>query len=154
MNTAYKAEKNALGKKLPWKPIAHKIPEEAVPAKKVSFRKASPSRKAFLIFNYVLMTVVCLSCVLPFVHLLAVSLSSRSAVAAGKVAFLPVELTTSSYEYALVKGDFLRSLGNSLARTFLGTLLNLVLMILTAYPLSKGKDKLMGGKNGKDSGKF
>ncbi len=144
MNTAYKAEKNALGKKLPWKPIAHKIPEEAVPAKKVSFRKASPSRKAFLIFNYVLMTVVCLSCVLPFVHLLAVSLSSRSAVAAGKVAFLPVELTTSSYEYALVKGDFLRSLGNSLARTFLGTLLNLVLMILTAYPLSKGKDKLMG----------
>ena len=107
-------------------------------------KTASPSRKAFLIINYLLMAVVCLSCVLPFVHLLALSLSSRSAAAAGKVTFLPVEFTLSSYEYALVKGDFLRSLGNSLVRTFLGTMLNLVLIVLTAYPLSKNRNQLLG----------
>ena len=83
MNTAYKAEKNALGKKLPWKPIAHKIPEEAVPAKKVSFRKASPSRKAFLIFNYVLMTVVCLS-YLPGCHCASAAEGYRKQVHEGE----------------------------------------------------------------------
>ena len=112
--------------------------------KKASSRKASPSRNAFLTFNYLLMVVVCLSCVLPFVHLLAVSLSGRSAVAAGKVTFFPIDFTLSSYEYALVKGDFLHALVNSLARTFLGTMVNLTLMVLTAYPLSKGRDRLLG----------
>ena len=112
--------------------------------KKASSRKASPSRKAFLTFNYLLMVVVCLSCVLPFVHLLAVSLSGRSAVAAGKVTFFPIDFTLSSYEYALVKGDFLHALVNSLARTFLGTMVNLTLMVITAYPLSKGRDRLLG----------
>lgn len=107
-------------------------------------KKASLSRRTFLIFNYLLMAIVCLSCVLPFVHLLAVSLSGRAAVAAGKVSFLPVDFTLSSYEYALKKGDFLRSLLNSLIRTFLGTSVNLLLMVITAYPLSKPKEKLLG----------
>lgn len=107
-------------------------------------KKASLSRRTFLIFNYLLMALVCLSCVLPFVHLLAVSLSGRAAVAAGKVSFLPVDFTLSSYEYALKKGDFLRSLLNSLVRTFLGTSVNLLLMVITAYPLSKPKEKLLG----------
>jgi len=107
-------------------------------------KKASLSRRIFLIFNYLLMAIVCLSCVLPFVHLLAVSLSGRAAVAAGKVSFLPVDFTLSSYEYALKKGDFMRSLLNSLIRTFLGTSVNLLLMVITAYPLSKSKEKLLG----------
>lgn len=107
-------------------------------------KKASLSRRTFLIFNYLLMAIVCLSCVLPFVHLLAVSLSGRAAVAAGKVSFLPMDFTLSSYEYALKKGDFLRSLLNSLIRTFLGTSVNLLLMVITAYPLSKPKEKLLG----------
>ena len=38
----------------------------------------------------------------------------------------------------------MRALGNSLVRTFLGTMINLVLMVLTAYPLSKEKNRLMG----------
>ena len=107
-------------------------------------KKLSASRKIFLICNYTLLVAVCLSCVLPFVHLLAVSLSGRPAVAAGKVTFWPIEFTLSSYEYALKKGDFMRALGNSLVRTFLGTMINLVLMVLTAYPLSKEKNRLMG----------
>lgn len=49
--------------------------------------------------------VICVTCVLPFVHLLAVSFSSSSAVAAGKVGFLPVEFTTSSYEYVITAVD-------------------------------------------------
>ena len=85
----------------------------------------------------ILLGIICITCVLPFVHLLAVSFSSSSAVAAGKVGFLPVEFTAASYQYVISGGRFLRAMGISVERVILGTLLNIVLMILTAYPLSK-----------------
>lgn len=81
--------------------------------------------------------ILCVTCVLPFVHLLAVSFSSSSAVAAGQVSFLPVEFTTASYQYVISGGRFLRAMSISIQRVVLGTLLNVVLMVLTVYPLSK-----------------
>ena len=103
--------------------------------------------KPISVFDVILavgLGVVCVTCVLPFVHLLAVSFSSSSAVAAGRVGFLPVEFTTASYEYVISGGRFLRAMAISLERVFWGTLLNLLLMILTAYPLSKSE--LIGRK--------
>lgn len=99
---------------------------------------------AFDIILAVVLGFVCITCVLPFVHLLAVSFSSSSAVSAGRVGFLPVEFTTASYEYVISGGRFLRAMAISIERVFWGTLLNLVLMILTAYPLSK--QELVGRK--------
>ena len=99
---------------------------------------------AFDVILAVVLGVVCVTCVLPFVHLLAVSFSSSSAVAAGKGGFLPVEFTTASYEYVVSGGRFLRAMAISLERVFWGTLLNLLLMVLTAYPLSKSE--LVGRK--------
>ena len=103
--------------------------------------------KPISVFDVILavgLGVVCVTCVLPFVHLLAVSFSSSSAVSAGKVGFLPVDFTTASYEYVISGGRFLRAMAISLERVFWGTLLNLLLMILTAYPLSK--PELIGRK--------
>lgn len=92
---------------------------------------------AFDVILIILLGVICITCVLPFIHLLAVSFSSSSAVAAGKVGFLPVEFTPASYEYVISGGRFLHAMGISLERVILGTLLNIVLMVLTAYPLAK-----------------
>lgn len=92
---------------------------------------------AFDIVLIVGLGIICVSCVLPFIHLLAVSFSSSSAVAAGKVGFLPVEFTAASYEYVFTGGKFLHAMGISLQRVVLGTLLNVVLMVLTAYPMAK-----------------
>ena len=103
--------------------------------------------KPISVFDVILavgLGIVCVTCVLPFVHLLAVSFSSSSAVAAGRVGFLPVEFTTASYEYVISGGRFLRAMAISLERVFWGTLLNLLLMVLTAYPLSK--EELVGRK--------
>lgn len=97
-------------------------------------------KKKTTVFDIVLIVglgIICITCVLPFIHLLAVSFSSSSAVAAGKVAFWPVEFTMASYEYVLTGGRFLHAMAISLERVILGTLLNLGLMILTAYPLAK-----------------
>ncbi len=98
----------------------------------------------FAIFNYTFLAVTCLICVLPFVNLLAVSFSGNSAVAAGKVVFLPVDFTLSSYEFALFGGKFTRALMVSLTRVVLGVGINIVLMVITAYPLSKPKSKVWG----------
>lgn len=106
---------------------------------------ASNMKKKISVFDVVLMIglgIICVTCVLPFVHLLAISFSSSSAVAAGKVGFLPVEFTTSSYEFVIKGGRFLHAMAISIERVVLGTLLNVVLMVLTAYPLSK--DNLPG----------
>lgn len=105
---------------------------------------ATPTRKAFIIFNYFFLTAVSLICVAPFIHLLAMSFSSNSAVAAGRVGFLPVEPTLASYEFALKGGEFTQALWISVQRVVLGVSVNLVLMIITAYPLSKSKQKLAG----------
>lgn len=102
------------------------------------------SSKTFNMINCIFLALVCIICVLPFINLLAVSFSSSAAVSAGKVGLVPVEFTTAAYEYALQGGKFLRSLAISLQRVVIGVGLNLFFMVITAYPLSKRKDQLMG----------
>ncbi|MBT2293211.1 carbohydrate ABC transporter permease [Paenibacillus albidus] len=104
----------------------------------------SMGRRLFHILNYTVLIITSLLCILPFINLLAVSFSSSAAVSAGNVAFWPVEFTTKAYEFALTGGDFFTSLWISIKRVVLGTIINLVLIVLTAYPLSKSKQKLMG----------
>ncbi|MDQ6419692.1 carbohydrate ABC transporter permease [Paenibacillus sp. LHD-117] len=101
------------------------------------FYKESLSRRAFVIFNYVLLAVVTLLGIIPFIHLLAVSLSSNIAVSAGEVTLWPKGFTLEAYRFLGQKVEFIRSLGVSLQRVVLGTFINMLLTILTAYPLSK-----------------
>lgn len=102
------------------------------------------ARKCFLVFNYIFLILIGLICLLPFVNLLAVSFSSSSAVASGQVTFWPVDFTVSSYQYVLKSSQFLHSLGISILRVVLGVGLNMLLMVMTAYPLSKSKSALKG----------
>jgi putative aldouronate transport system permease protein len=99
--------------------------------------KASLSRKAFLAINFIVLSILALLCVLPFVNLLAISFSSKEAVTSGKVGFLPIGFTASSYSFIMHSPAFLKSMGVSIARVALGVSVNLLLVILTAYPLSK-----------------
>lgn len=104
----------------------------------------SLGRRMFHVCNYTFLILVSLLCILPFVNLLAVSFSGSAAVSAGKVVFWPVDFNLKAYEFALEGGQFYQALWVSVQRVVLGTLFNLVLMVLTAYPLSKSKDKVMG----------
>lgn len=104
----------------------------------------SRGTKIFNVINCIFLSLVCLTCVLPFVNMLAVSFSGSAAVSAGKVTFWPVDFTTAAYTYALSGGKFLRALMISVERVVLGVSLNLVLMVLTAYPLSKTRKQVHG----------
>jgi putative aldouronate transport system permease protein len=72
---------------------------------------------------------------------LAISFSNSGAVAAGRVLFWPVDFTTSSYEFAFTNGRFFPALLISIERVVLGTGVNLLFMIMAAYPLSKTKQQ-------------
>lgn len=100
----------------------------------------SMPRRIFLVCNTVFILIVALICVAPFINLLAVSFSDKVAVAAGEVTFLPVGFTTISYKFITNTSKFTDSLFVSIKRTFIGVPVNLLLIILTAYPLSKSKE--------------
>ena len=101
-------------------------------------------RTCFNIFNYAILIITCLLCLLPFVHLLALSFSSSTAVSAGAVGLWPVDFNTKSYEFAIQGGKFFKALFVSLKRVALGVPISLFLIVITAYPLSKSKEKIAG----------
>lgn len=100
-------------------------------------RKASMGRIVFLAANYVFLIGAAVVCLLPLLHVLSVSLSSSAAAMGGLVGLWPVQFTLSAYEYAIMKPEFLVSLGVTLKRAALGTAISMFLAILTAYPLAK-----------------
>lgn len=107
----------------------------------MSKSKSSPSRKVFLVINYIVLTFLGLICVLPFINLLAISFSNKTAVAANAVTFWPIGFNTAAYSFIMSSSQFLRALWISVQRTVLGVALNLILIVFTAYPLSKSKQK-------------
>jgi putative aldouronate transport system permease protein len=98
----------------------------------------SIGRKVFMIANVTILSILALSCLLPFIHLLAVSFSSPTAATAGDVSFWPIGFSLKAYGYVMAKRAFLLSLVVSFKRVFLGTTINMILVVITAYPLSKG----------------
>ena len=85
-----------------------------------------------------LFLLVCLVVViLPLANVLSNSLSSATAVARGVVWLVPVEFTLGSYQRILEDGQMLRGMYNSLFYTTVGTILNVTLTIMAAYPLAR-----------------
>ncbi len=81
-----------------------------------------------------------ISCIIPMINLLAVSLSSSVSVTAGEVSLWPVEFTTISYKMVLKNKGFWQSMSVSIKRIILGGIVNLLITIFCAYPLSKSSD--------------
>jgi len=106
--------------------------------------KASAGRRLFQGVNYTFLGLLTLTCILPFVNLLAVSLSSNKAVASGAVFLWPVDFTTNAYVFLAGKREFLVALGVSCLRVLLGTVVSVAVVVLAAYPLSKGAGVLRG----------
>ena len=101
--------------------------------------RISPSRRLFLIINGIILVGAALTCVLPMIYVLSLSLSSSTAVAAGDVKLLPVGFNLQSYTYVFGKAEFMRSFLNSVLRVAVGVPIMMIVNVLMAYPLSKEK---------------
>ncbi|MBN3526603.1 carbohydrate ABC transporter permease [Paenibacillus apiarius] len=99
--------------------------------------KKTLGRRLFLGCNFVFLAAISCLCLMPIIHILAISFSSGAAASAGKVLLWPVEFSTAAYQNVFGKPEYLRAFWVSLQRVLLGTSLSMFLTILTAYPLSR-----------------
>ncbi|MHA6483416.1 carbohydrate ABC transporter permease [Paenibacillus sp. strain BS8-2] len=104
----------------------------------------SLSYRIFSVFNHAFLLIIALLCILPLIHILAVSFSGREAAGANLVTFYPINFTLDAYEKTIGNSQFLSSIWISLQRTLLGTSIGMALVFLAAYPLSKEENMFRG----------
>jgi putative aldouronate transport system permease protein len=93
--------------------------------------------RIFNVFNTCLLIALAILCIIPLLHVLAISFSSKAAADASLVGLWPVEFSLEAYKKTINNPVFLHSIWISIARTVLGTALTLAVTFLAAYPLSK-----------------
>lgn len=106
--------------------------------------RESRGDRIFLGFVFAFLTLVLVAITYPLIFIVSSSFSSGQAVGAGKVWLLPVEPTLVGYETVFRHSTILLGYVNSTVYTVLGTLINIFVTVLVAYPLSR-KD-FFGGK--------
>jgi putative aldouronate transport system permease protein len=74
---------------------------------------------------------------MPFLHVVARSLSAEAPILRSEVFLWPVRLTADAYKRIIESGTFWRAFRNSGIITVLGTLAAMVMTTLCAYPLSR-----------------
>jgi len=103
-----------------------------------------PGQKRFSIGQTVLNIVILLlvaTCVLPFLNVIAISLSSKSAILRGEVNFWPVEFNLDAYQVIFRDKSMTWALLYSVMLTVGYTVMAMILTILLAYPLSRQRLK-------------
>lgn len=93
--------------------------------------------KSFDAMIYVIVTIVVIICVLPFLHVLSMSLSSTQAVMSMKVSVFPVGFTLEAYRRVIGDMSMIRSLFLTIEVTVLFSLLGLFLTVALAFPLTR-----------------
>lgn len=88
-----------------------------------------------------ILVVLCLTCILPFFHLAAKSISSNSAVLAKSVYFWPKGINLDAYISIFKDGTLTYAMGYSVIVTLLFTALGMLVCTCAAYPLSKKRLK-------------
>ncbi len=92
---------------------------------------------AINVLIYAFITLVSLTCVLPYIHVIAKSLSSESYVIAKQVVLLPKGFTTEAYRKVFSDNSFIVSFGVTVLMTVLFTLMGMIITVCAAYPLSR-----------------
>lgn len=98
----------------------------------------------FRLADAVIMLIVgaaLLICILPFLHIISISLSSKHAVLSGNVTIFPRELDFRAYEIVFKDSRMLWSMGLTIVLTASFTAISMAMSICAAYPLTKERLK-------------
>ncbi len=102
----------------------------------MTIKEGGAGRKAFQAFNYSFLFLLMLICLYPLYLQLITSLSHGLEVMKGGITLLPRNVTFSTYK-TLVRGELFMYMKNTVVYTVVGTLVNLVMSCLCAYPLAR-----------------
>ncbi len=90
-----------------------------------------------VIVIHVVVILLALLCLFPIWNMVCMSFSSSTMVMANKVTFFPREFTLEAYKRIIQDTQFFVSFGRSVLRVVLALIINLTMIVLLAYPLSK-----------------
>lgn len=93
--------------------------------------------KVFDIVNYSLLVIIAIIMLYPFINVLAISFSSYKGYVQNPFMIFPTEFSLEGFKYVFKNGLILSSYKNTIIITITASLLSLILVTLTAYPLSK-----------------
>lgn len=97
----------------------------------------------FNIFTYGIIILLCLSIILPFINILALSLNDGADAQRGGIHFWPREFSFENYISVFSQSNILKGFGISIFRTVVGTVISVFLTALAAYAL---KTKTLPGR--------
>lgn len=103
-------------------------------------KKISP----FTVFNYVFLSALVIVCFVPVMHVISLSLSEKLEAVSGNVGIWPIGFNLEAYRYVMEDAQFWKSLSITLLRVAIGVPVNILLVVLTAYPLSKANSRFHG----------
>ena len=101
------------------------------------FGEAPLGDKIFIILIYILLAAIMLVVFLPLVYIVSASFSDPQAVISNEVWFLPVRPTLRGYQAVFKNRNILTGFANSFYYMIVGTLVNIVMTVMCAYPLSR-----------------
>lgn len=103
----------------------------------LSLKKYTPGEIIFNVLNYSLLIFFTFICLFPFLNSVANAFSSSRAIQTGLVSIFPVEWQWDAMKTVISDKQVIRSLLVTVYITVVGTSLNMLFTIITAYPLSR-----------------
>lgn len=95
------------------------------------------SDRAFFALTGIVLTVLVILVSYPIIYVLSASFSSAKAVTSGRVLLWPVEFSLEGYRAVFKHPKIIPAFLNTVMYTTLGTVINVALAMLCAYPLSR-----------------
>ncbi len=93
--------------------------------------------RLFDIGNYLFLALVGFITLYPLWYILVVSLSSAQYINLGEVSFWPKGFNIEAYKIVFANEKIWRAYGNTITYTLVGTLINVAMTAMCAYPLSR-----------------
>lgn len=116
--------------------------------KRRKYARMTLNNRIFDVFNYTALGLLLLVFVAPLMNVISSSFSDPDMIAGGKVWLLPKGFTLEGYQEVRQMDKIWIGYANSVYYTVVGTLANLIVTIMCAYPLSKkdlvGRNFIMG----------
>jgi putative aldouronate transport system permease protein len=99
------------------------------------YRESRKSWSFFKVFNYTIIILLCLSIILPFLNILALSFNEGTDAQRGGIYFFPREFSIENYIEVFKQSTVLNAAGISVFRTVVGTVVSVFLTAMAAYAL-------------------